>query len=134
MEEREGRESAPLSLEEFTKLTEMGKPRYNNFWFFFIKRDLIGSKLYEDPFLDEGEEEEEDEKKQKELCKRCYGILEKENPDLERRLREGIQACKALLEGEEKEQLNALKDFEKDLYEAYKIMKKGGATDDELFS
>jgi len=96
-----------LSPEEFVERDPNDPvPRYNDLILYFITTG-IGSKLRETPhFLG----------------------LQRERPDLEKRLTEGIMNRDVSIPMEK-----ALIPFEPDLYEAYKIMRRYGALDEDLY-
>ncbi len=99
-------ESGPkiLSFEEFSDRSS-GVPFYNNFFLNFSDSESYRQKGYCLKFASEHEAED------KSLCNKIRNMMK-------------IRASRSEL----------LKSFDRELYEAYKIMRSYGASDDDLFS
>lgn len=101
-------ESEPiLSFEEFVALDELGRQRYRNFFMHFGRG--MGGEFY----------------RQAEHYKKFAA----EQPDLAESLYEKMKAV-----SQSSNTAKALKPLDAELYEAYKIMKSYGASDEELFT
>ena len=101
-----GRESEAslLATEEFSKPGHLGIPKYNNLILYFMK-GMFAEAKQEEPWFQQ---------------------LQQEHPNLAADLSNGIADL----------QINSMEDlkpFEANLYEAYKIMREYGASDEELF-
>ncbi len=95
-----------LTFEEFSFRDEKSNtPKYNNFFLYFLDPGHLKTEVYKK--------------------------FQSENPDMARLLCDKIEdvQMKALLCGTSE----ALKPFDRDLYEAYKIMRSYGFSDKELF-
>jgi hypothetical protein len=98
-----------LTLEEFVREKPSSGPTYNNFYFYFAPDSAFGYfKVLQEPF------------------KR----LSSEHPDMVASLSNKIQN----LLNDQRNYWSYLKSYEAELYEAYKIMRSYGASDEELFA
>lgn len=100
--------SPVLDFDSFKELNAEDMPRYNNFFMFFFDDPFFGQMYREKPYFER---------------------FKKEHPDFEEELTSAIGKANRDLGT-----LAMLKPFEKKLYEAYKIMRSYGVSDQELFS
>ncbi len=96
-----------LSLGEFTNPYSDGRPRYGNLW---VNFDVgYAATIYQGTAH--------------------YKRFAEENSEMNESLQQKIQSRKR-----DANVTNSLKPFEKDLYEAYKIMRTYGLSDTEIFA
>ncbi|MFA6428100.1 MAG: hypothetical protein WCW02_00955 [Candidatus Buchananbacteria bacterium] len=99
-----------LSFEEFSLRGPDNRPRYENFFLFFAKADPEAYDGYHD--------------------KLCYKKFIAENPELNQILNNKVQA---VIDSKILSRSKSFKEFDDQLYEAYKIMRGYGVSDEELF-
>ncbi len=100
-----------LTFEEFRYRDEADVPKYDNFFIYFDGTEF--AEFYRE--------------------KEYYKKFASEYPDIAESLCEKIQS-KRNLSKNNLEFLKALESFERELYEAYKIMRSYGVSDQDLFS